>query len=446
MKTTLQLSTLLTLCLVSFLPASVLADVTILVPSSRDGRDSCNAAAEAGGDGVRCERHLTKAMAVAAEALNAGGAMTVTLRLAGGEYLGDMDGGNYVLPLFDNPEANLLFEGGYDAGFQSRDPWTTPTRFSTTEARGGAYWTVARNTKTRSLVVDGIVWDMAASNKYDAKSNSLKKGASSTHKVIKFNYWELGQLTFRNNVFMNAPHRVTETLVRAADAKVTIVYENNVFLNNVIPIKLDSARFRNKPSQIVVRKNSFLLNWAYNPDPTTGSPGTVDVGPRDAANEVIIEENLFYANFGGGIQIGPDNAPLVSIRKNNFVGNGLLHGDSSSEAASVISVRNSGMQPLKSLDYIEDITDMTKGDGTGNVSVNPAVGVSMATGAQTADSASVSATDSWENSVKSILGMNLDGGTVAIKDYAPMQVWNPDALFPKNAAASGYGATRTLAR
>ena len=47
MKTTLHLSTLLTLCLVSFLPASVLADVTILVPSSRDRRDSCNAAAEA---------------------------------------------------------------------------------------------------------------------------------------------------------------------------------------------------------------------------------------------------------------------------------------------------------------------------------------------------------------------------------------------------------------
>jgi hypothetical protein len=42
--------------------------------------------------------------------------------------------------------------------------------------------------------------------------------------------------------------------------------------------------------------------------------------------------------------------------------------------------------------------------------------------------------------------MNLDGGTVSIKDYAPMQAWNPDALFPKNSAAAGYGASRKLTR
>lgn len=428
------------------LPGLAVADTTILVPSSRDGRDACNAAAEAAGEAVSCQRHLTKAMAVASETINAGGAMTVTIKMAAGDYTGDMDGGSYALPLFSNPEANLIFEGGYDASFSTRDPWGSPTRFATTAARGAAYWTVARNTKTRSLVVDGVVWDMAASNEYDAKSNSLKKGGSSTHKFIKFNYWELGQLTFRNNVFMNAPHRVTETLVRAADGNTTLVYENNVFLNNVIPVKLDSARFRNKPSKIIVRKNSFLLNWSYNPDPTTGNPGALDVGSRDAAEEIVIEENLFYANFGGGIQIAPDNAPKVSIKNNNFVGNGLLHGNSSAEAAAIISVRNAGMQPLNGLDYIEDITDMTKGDGTGNVSVNPAVGISMATSTQTANSASVSATDSWENSVRSILGMNLDGGTVAIKDYAPKQSWNPSALFPKNQAASKYGASRSIAK
>jgi len=316
----------------------------------------------------------------------------------------------------------------------------------TIEGRGGPYWVVARKTRTRSLVIDGVVWDMAGSNKYDAKSDSLKKGASSTNKFIKFNYWELGQLTFVNNVFMNGPHRVTETLVRAADPAMTIVYENNVFLNNVIPIKLDTGRYRNKPKQILVRGNSFLLNWAYNPDPTTGSPGTLDIGSRDAAEEVLIEKNLFYANFGGAIQIAPDNAPKVSIRNNNFVGNGLLHGNADSEAAAIISVRSSGLQPLNGLDYIEDITDMTSGDGSGNVSINPGVGISMASSAQTADSGSVQAEGSWENSVRGILGMNLDGGTVSIKDYAPKQTWNPDALFPKNSAAAGYGASRKLSR
>ena len=427
------------------LSATAFADTTILVPSSREGRDACEDAAAAAGDDVQCARHLTKAFMVASEAMAAGGAMTVTLKLAGGEYRGDMDGGNYAMPVFSNPQAHLVIEGGYDASFSARDPWGTPTQFLTTEARGGAYWTVGRNTKTASLTVDGILWDMQASNKYDAKSNSLQKGGSSTHKVIKFNYWELGALTFKNNVFLNAPHRVTETLVRAADANMTITWDNNIFLNNVIPLKLESARFRNKPKLVTVKNNSFILNWSYNPDPTTGNPGSLDMGSRDAADEVVIENNLFYGNFGGAIQIAPDNAPTVSIKNNNFVGNGLLHGNAKPEASVVISVRNAGMNPLHGVDYIEDITDMTSGDGTGNVSVNPGLGIAMATSVQTVDNASIKPGDTWENAVNRILGRNLDGGSVAIKDYAPKQMWNADAVFPTQEAAKAYGAKRTIA-
>jgi hypothetical protein len=422
------------------LSTSAWADTTILVPSSREGRDACEAAAEAAGEGVQCARHFSKALVVAGEVINAGGAMTVTIRLAEGRYEGDMDGGNYVLPAFSNPQAKFVVEGGYDGTFAKRDPWSNPTVFGTNPGRGGAYWVVGRNTKTASLTVDGIVWDMAGSNKYDAKSNSLKKSGSSTDKYIKFNYWELQDLAFRNNVFMNSSHRVTETLIRAANDNATITYENNVFLNNVIPIKLESARFRHKPKTILVKRNSFLLNWSFNPDPTTGNPGTLDVGPRDAADTVLIDSNLFYGNFGGAIQIAPDNAPKVSITNNNFMGNGLLHGNSDAEGSVVISVRNSGLNPLHGIDYIEDITDMTNGDGTGNVSVNPGLGIGLATNTRTVDASKVEVADNWDNAVRRILGMNVDGGTVAISDYAPMQSWNADALFPTQADAAAYGA------
>ena len=39
---------------------------------------------------------------MASELLNAGGSMSLTVRMAAGDYLGDMDGGLYELPLFDN--------------------------------------------------------------------------------------------------------------------------------------------------------------------------------------------------------------------------------------------------------------------------------------------------------------------------------------------------------
>jgi hypothetical protein len=160
---------------------------------------------------------------------------------------------------------------------------------------------------------------------------------------------------------------------------------------------------------------------------------------------VLIDSNLFYGNFGGAIQIAPDNAPKVSITNNNFMGNGLLHGNSDAEGSVVISVRNSGLNPLHGIDYIEDITDMTNGDGTGNVSVNPGLGIGLATNTRTVDASKVEVADNWDNAVRRILGMNVDGGTVAISDYAPMQSWNADALFPTQADAAAYGAQRAIA-
>lgn len=417
------------------------ADATILVPGSKETREACNAAAAK--MNATCARHLTKAMNAAAEELAKGGPMKVTIKIAAGEHKGDMDAGNYLMPLFNNPQADLVFEGGYDASFSKRDPFFEPTYFVTTSARGGPFLVVKQKTMTKSLTFDGIVWDMVASNGYDAKTNSLIKSRSKTDKFIKFNYWELQDLVFKNNVFMNSPHVVTESLIRAANNNATITYANNIFFNNVIPIKLASARYRNTVKLINVVNNSFILNWSMNPDPTTGMPGALNVGSKDDAQEIVIANNLFYGNFGGGIQLAPDNAPKLSIKNNNFVGNGLLHGKTASEAVPVISARQNGLQPLDDLETIEDITDMTKGDGTGNVSINPGLGVALAT-TKTANSGDVQALNNWQNAVKHILGQNLDGGRVDIKDYAPKQNYNPKALFPSVANAKAYGASPSL--
>ncbi|HHQ47419.1 MAG TPA: hypothetical protein ENK19_00870, partial [Acidobacteria bacterium] len=262
-------------------------------------------------------KSLTKGFARAAREIGPGTA-EVELRLAEGEYTGDLGSGAYAIPKMVNPKATLTVSGGWIDGFSRRDPFGHPSVILATPQRSAPLWTVERGSKLGALVIDGLVWDAAPSNAYDARSNSLLPGKSCSFKYIKFNYLETNRLAFRSCIFLNSPGRAIEPLIRAATPKATMEFFNCIFFNNRIPLKLDSARFRNRPAKISVERCSFLLNWPYNPDPATGNRGALEIGPQEAAGEITISRCLFWGNVGGAIQAGFTKLPALVIDNNDF--------------------------------------------------------------------------------------------------------------------------------
>ena len=60
-----------------------------------------------------------------------------------------------------------------------------------------------------------------------------------------------------------------------------------------------------------------------------------------------------------------------------------------------------------------------------------------------ADSGSIEAEKTVINDIRSLLGKNLQGGTLKISDYAPRMAIDPKLLpFPKEPGAEKYGARR----
>ncbi|MBI4748173.1 MAG: hypothetical protein HY774_06765 [Acidobacteria bacterium] len=242
-------------------------------------------------------------------------------------------------------------------------------------------------------------------------------------------------LVFQNCVIANSANRAIEPLIRAATPEAEIRFSNCIIFNNRIPLKLDSARFRNKPARIVVDHCSFLINWAYNPDPETSNPASLEIGSKDAAGEILITNNLFYSNFGGAI-LALGGPPMV-VSNNNFVGNGLLHGQSESDAVVMIISAGGRKQPI-SVGMIGDVP-LVK-DGSGNVSMTPGIPLALDQ-VKTVDSSTVKAEASWQNEVRRLLGMNLQGGRVEIKNYAPKKEYDPaNPPFPTKNEAEKYGA------
>lgn len=391
-------------------------------------------------------KNPTKGFKFASKAINEKGERTVVLKIAAGSYNGDLGSGVFVLPRFQNEKVTFRIEGGYSADFTKRDPFGTPTRFETVDDRHAPLvkFHISRPTRTyqdklASLTIDGIVFDVTKSNRYDSKTNTLLKGSSSTHVVIQFGYLETDLLDFRNCIVLNSPHRAFETLIRAASNDAVIRLYNNVFLNCVIPVKADSARYRNKVKKIEIDQNSFMLNWAFNPDPNTSNPAALELGPKDACKEMHITNNLFYSNFGGAIMALHKKLPDLTVTNNNFVGNGTLHGQTNADAVAMIVEAGGKKQPIN-IETIEDVDAVEDADG--NVSIAP--GIPLALGkVKMVDANAVKVDEtSWENQARSILGLNLRGGKADIKNYAPKKEYDPkNPPLPTVEKAKRYGAS-----
>jgi hypothetical protein len=188
------------------------------------------------------------------------------------------------------------------------------------------------------------------------------------------------------------------------------------------------------------------MNWPYNPDPTSSNVGAVELYHADCCSQLVIEQNLFAYNVGGAMQHDwPTNRMGKLLIKNNlFYMNATLFGDARPEAG--LFTGKFGLNPRHIVVALAaHLEDDFPYEFAGNVSFDPKIPVALVD-LQAADSSSVTAKKTVLNDVRGLFGQNKDGGSVAIKNYAPRMGLDLQHLpFPAEPKAASYGVQRTAA-
>jgi len=164
--------------------------------------------------------------------------------------------------------------------------------------------------------------------------------------------------------------------------------------------------------------NSFLVNWPYNPDPDSSNVGAVELYHKECCGELNVEANLFAFNPGGAMQHdwAEDRMPKFTVKDNLFFMNATLFGDARGEAG--LFVGKFGPSPKHNVITVEQAADDYGYKMSGNVSFDPKVPVTLVE-LKAADVSGVTAKKSVMNDVRALFGANLEGDTVAIKNFAP---------------------------
>lgn len=387
---------------------------------------------------VFAERKLHRALNRAAELL-ATGSHTVNILVAAGAYTGKAKQGTWVIPAIANPEGTLRIIGGFNDDFTGRQPFGNLTALVTTRGRNGAFLQCTKRSQLAELVISGFLFDAAPSNAYDSKTNSILKGQSRTYPMLSFAQLKVGHLVVADNIFINGAHGAFDPYISPTSPGIVDI-TNNFFINTIKTLKPAAT----KPArEINLRHNSFILNWPYNPDATSSNVSAIELYHSGGAAQVNIEHNLFAYNPGGAMQHDwpEDRMPPMAIRNNLFYMNAGLFADGEPEAGVIAG--KFGHNPTYLLLDLETLEDDFDYDVSGNVSMDPQVPVALLD-LQAADSYSVNRKNTVLNDVRQLFGLNQDGGTVAIANYAPAMVFNPQAIpLPMNDAAKGYGVQPT---
>lgn len=412
----------------------------VILVAPRDTPAAQHAAGAANGETVFAERRFFRGLAKAAELLGQPGAGKVTVKVAAGQYTGQANKGTWEIPAVSNPEATLHILGGYDDSFSTRDPFARPVELVTIRGRDGALLQVSQRSTLKELVISGFLFDAAPSNSYDTQTNSIQKGQSRTYPLISFSQLITDHLVVADNVFLNGAHGAFDPYIGPMSASAVVDIQNNFFLNNIKTMKPAGVPHRgNTISQINLTNNSFILGWPFNPDQTSSDVGTLNLYHTDGAKALNIRGNLFAFNPGGAMQHDwpEDRMPELTIESNLFFMNAGLFENGAPDAG--IFVGKFGTNPR----YL--ILDMVSAEDdfgytvTNNVSIDPQVQLAMVP-LEAADSYSVERKNTVLNDVRQIFGLNQDGGTVAIANYAPRLAFDPGLLpVPHNTAAQQYG-------
>ena len=422
------------------------ADAIILV-AQRGTAAYTFAEGRANGSTVFAERKMWRGLQRAAELLNEGGTRTVTVAVAGGEYDGEFGGGIQRVPRIDNAQGTLKVLAGFNDDFSGRQPFAFAVNVPTIRGRDGAIFQIDSRTTLKELVISGLILDAAPSNKYDVRSNSLVKGESRNYPLMSWAQMEAERVVIADNIFLNGASgtvRLGMTPPRGVSGEVIV--QNNFFLNNLLAFETQTygRRIGAPYGRLIVRNNSFLANFPYNPDPTSSNVSAVELHTSESFQETVFERNLFAYNAGGAFQVDwpQDRLADLTLRENLFFLNGVLWGESAAEAA--VFAGKFGLGAVYRVLDLYDVEDDVDGEVSGNVAFDPQVPIILAP-LQSVDSGNVSAQPTVMNDVRRLFGANTDGGTVAIANFAPQMMFDIRALpLPQNEEAKAYGVQPAL--
>ena len=450
-------------------PGLVCADTVVTILVANTGTPAADAAAaKADGKTIFAETKLFKAIDKAVELINAKKHcppprvkgleappcdltpderyLVVNVKVAAGKYDGKGGRGGFSIPEIYEPDTTLRILGGYDDTFQNRAPFSRPTIVNV----GGTVFALeGKDHALKEFYLSGFFMDIGGGNQYDAKTNSLLKGTSAGVQAVTIGYLTTERLVYADNVFLNSSHKAAAPLIRAANDKAEVIVRNNFILNNVLAWEADSARFKTIPAVYVFEGNSFILNWPYNPDPTTANPAALQLAGKYAATRFVIKGNLFAHNPGGAIYwTAPSekDGPQTEITDNLFYNNGSLFGESEPGAAAVVT-KFGGFKSNEvpwnpiGLDYLEDYDWKAQR----NVALDPKVPIVLVKPGF-ANSTSVEAQNTALNDVRAMFGMSKQGGKMQISNYAPRMGMDPANLpFPAEEKARAYGVNPSRA-
>ena len=437
MKPPLTLAAVILGTLMLFAAAVHAATHQIFV-APRNSAALTNAQAKKTGEAHFVERKLYKAFNRAAQLLNQPGAHEVHILIAGGEYTGQMKQGQWTVPAIKNPKGRLVILGGWNDDWSQRQPFENMVRLVTAEGRPGPMLAFTKNGALERLAISGLLFDASPSNRYDARTNSLLIRGSRTYTLLAFRLMKVDRLVVADNVFINGAQGTVEPNVYPLSNDTTVTFENNFYIGNRFPTSTRGRPYKGAHvKQMNFVNNSFLLNWPYNPDPTSANVGVINLYTKDCCRLLNIEGNLFAFNAGGALQQDYvwDRMPKTRIHKNLFFNNAMLFGNAEKDAGVIVG--KFGLNPKYLIADLEMLEDEFDYDVSGNVSFDPQVPIALPA-LLAVDAQQIARKNTPSNDVRRLFGMNQDGGRVAIAHYAPRIKWN--FPLPKAPSAKPFGA------
>jgi hypothetical protein len=337
------------------------------------------------------------------------------IHVAEGTYLSRGESGSDVISV------PVTIIGGYDDNFTTRDPWgahkTIFTGNNTMEGSTQERLKIYAKDAGANVVVDGIIFDNGPRNRYKDKNNPVlilrkadpAKGENPTPESGGV-YIETGvnsTITVKNCVVINtAPTEGAIEILPGQNGKVVI--ENNLILNNTGEGIYAKSGWHPKDGKglpsYTIKNNTILFCWKHDAIATYGG------NCLKMDNDITLSAEGNVLGFGDyGAVDNIKQCKSISLKNNLVLGNRLYD----------YREFNTSMK----IDEIEDEANYIIAGSTGNVSNKITIPVSKewstlyanrkeVSRAEVDASAKVSNSDA--NAVRSILGLPLQAGTVAM--------------------------------
>ena len=352
--------------------------------------------------------HPSKDLAVILMQLNDGD----VIHIAGGTYISKLGRGSDVI----NKSVSII--GGYSPDFSTRDPWGKyKTVFSgTNDINKGLTTSRIRinGNANAPVLIDGIIIDNGPRNRYKTDKHQLilrkanpSKGENPTPESSGIKILMSGEntsVTIKNCIVMNtAPTQGAIDVQIGKNSKVII--SNNLIVNNTGEGIMAKTNWHGDTpdnfASYLIENNTILFSWKHDAIASYGGNSLM----MDTRVELIAKNNIFgFGDFGGVNNI--KKCLYLELINNNFFG----HKNYDFFDTAPMSVAD-----------MADYAEYAK-KAEGNVSEPVKLPLNSDWAALYASRKEISRADvdasstvsnSTENQVRSILGLNLQGSTVS---------------------------------